>query len=210
MKTWQIITLVILCTVSGVLLTLYFKKSGNVDVVKNLEQKIKQHEVTIDSLQIVNRGTVVFYEKKIDSIDGVVINKQRIIVKATNEIVSITKKYQDIRDSIPDFDTTIRYYEVLAGRECIEKMVRKEIQLEAVVSIIGDLNHKIKFITDEKDAIQKQFDKSITVNKVQNQDLIDAKDVLKKEQRKLRWQRIGLITEGVIIVAGAVYIVIKK
>ena len=187
---WGYILAACLFIVIGILLTQMCKRTPETTPVA---------KVTIDSLVKVNAFLIEENKAKSDSIDRVVKDREDRVAEKEKTIRLITEKYNRLRQQVPPGrDTVVKEIQFLNGEECLEKMPILQVQLCIKDSVIDDLKRKCIFKDTVNMALQRQFDRSILLNKSQQgQSEKDAKKVK-------RFKRLG-IAGVIVVVAGVIY-----
>jgi hypothetical protein len=193
-KYWKQISIVILLIAIGVLLALLFRKSPN---------PVISFKPQIDSLQRENKRINKYYERKSDSIDKVVISKEKLNADLSKKIESITQKYIALRNASPDHDTIVRRDTLYKGMECIEKYKILEAKFITIESTVGDLKLKVIYKDEQVKIIQKQLESSLGIN-------LEQDKALKKAQRKLKWAKAFNYIEGALVLGAITYMIVKK
>ena len=158
----------------------------------------QDYSKVIDSLQVANEQANKRFAKVSDSLDRLIKAKEKLYSDNTQRLRDITQKYIRLRNATPDKDTVVRTVTVYNGNECIEKMPVIQAQLSVANAIIVDLKNKMIVKEQQIDLLQGQVNRSLQVNADQQKDM-------KKLKRKLRWQKIAMIGEGVVVLGLVAY-----
>lgn len=191
-NNWQTIVIVILAVVIGVIITRSCTRKPQTG-----------SQISIDSLKTANEVLLRHSGEFSDSIKVVIQNKDSIQTGLSKQLQTVTNKYWVLINRSPDKDTVIKIREVYIGNECLEKLPIIQAQLTTCNSMLDDYKELVMVKTDQNNSLQKQFDRALAITGQQEK---DAK-ILK---RKIWWYKAGLVTESVVILGTAIYIVATK
>jgi hypothetical protein len=186
---WKIIVICILLILIGVILA---KSCGH--------KTQTSHQVSIDSLQQANTITQHRYDELSDSVNQVILEKDKTALELTKSIQAITAKYELIRHRNPVHDTIVKDSIVFNGNEALEKIPVMETQLLNCENKVENYKQLVMVKTNQNIALQKDFNRALSISK-------DQEKNIKKLNRKTKWLKIGLVSETVLILGAAAFVI---
>lgn len=190
-NNWKTLLIIILAVLIGVILTRSCRSKPDTG-----------SGVSIDSLENENVASQAKYARLSDSLQVVIAEKDLTAVQLVKTLNSITAKYRLLINREPSHDTVVQTVEVFTGRECLEKMPIMEQALILCNSEIEDYKELVIVKTNQNNSLQGQFDRALSISRIQEDDL-------KKANRKIKWLKIGIITESVVLLGAAIFVLAK-
>ena len=165
-------------------------------------QPVTDSHASIDSLVNINQVTQHRYNELSDSVNQIILEKDKVALDLTKSLQAITAKYELIRHNRPNVDTIVKTHVVYQGSEAIEKIPILEASLDNCQSEIEDYRELVKVKTDQNNALQGQFNQAIVITSQQEK-------AIKKANRKAKWLKVGIVAETVVVFGGLIYLLAK-
>ena len=187
-KHWKTIVIGVLLNLIGVILANTCRR-----------QPATSHTISIDSLQNANVATQQRYNELSDSVNQVILEKDKTALELTKSLNSITAKYRILINREPSHDTVVQTHEVFIGNECIEKLPIIQAQLDNCESKVDNYKQLVMVKTTQNIALQSDFNRALSISRDQEKDL-------KKLNRKNKWLKVGMVGSSVLLLSGAVFV----
>ena len=189
-ENWKYIATAIIFILVGILFTRYCTSP----------KVVTSNQVSLDSLQMQNDALNHRADRLSDSILVVVQEKNKVQAELSKQLNSVIAKYQLLRNSRPSVDTIVKTHTVYLGQEAIEKVPILEAQLKTCNSEVEDYKNLVIVKNNQNSSLQGQFEQCMAISQGQEKEP-------KKLKRKVRWLKIGLITETVVLLGTAAVVI---
>jgi hypothetical protein len=161
------------------------------------------HHVSIDSLEQANTVTQAIAERKSNSLQGIIAKQDKDALKLINTIEELRRNHKKEIDSIPyDKDTCTNARQYVKGQQCLEEIPIIEAQLLNCENKVDNYKQLVMVKTTQNIALQTDFNRALSISRDQENDL-------KKTKRKVKWLKVGLVAETVVVFGAAIFVIAK-